>query len=166
MQPLLLTSSTPFYSYLYFYLAPLPPHLIPLLLYPHLSTSYPFQSPSMRSPILNSSSTLLLSSGYPILNERIIFAAMILLLFIGIKDDIMLISPSSKFGIQLLAAIAIVIIGDFRITNLHGIMGIMEINYFSSIAISILMVIAFMLLLAEACFSMSRTPYIVSLLVR
>ena len=30
-------------------------------------------------------STLLLSTGYPILNERIVFAAMILLLFIGIS---------------------------------------------------------------------------------
>ena len=68
---------------------------------------------------------------------------MILLLFIGIKDDIMLISPFSKFGIQLLAAIAIVVIGDFRITNLHGIMGILEINYMTSVVISMVMVIAF-----------------------
>jgi len=88
-------------------------------------------------------STLLLSTGYPILNERIIFAAMILLLFIGIKDDIMLISPLSKFAIQLLAAIALVVIGDYRITNLHGILGISEISYTASISISILMVIIF-----------------------
>ena len=88
-------------------------------------------------------STLLLSTGYPILNERIIFASMILLLFIGIKDDIMLISPLSKFSIQLLAAIALVVIGDFRITNLHGVMGITEVHYYISIGISILMVIAF-----------------------
>jgi len=88
-------------------------------------------------------STLLFSTGLPILNEKLIFAAMILLLFIGIKDDIMLISPSSKFAIQLLAAIALVVVGDFRITNLHGIMGTLEINYFASITISIVMVIAF-----------------------
>jgi len=87
--------------------------------------------------------TLLMSTGHPILNERIVFAAMILLLFIGIKDDIMLISPFSKFGIQMLAAIVLVVIGDFRITNLHGIMGILEINYYASIAISIVMVITF-----------------------
>ncbi len=88
-------------------------------------------------------STLLLTSGYPILNERIVFAAMILLLFIGIKDDIMLISPASKFGVQLLAAIALVVIGDYRITNLHGILGILEISYAASISLSILMVIVF-----------------------
>jgi len=88
-------------------------------------------------------STLLLSTGYPILNERIVFAAMILLLFIGIKDDIMLISPMSKFAIQLVAAIALVVIGDYRITNLHGLLGITEINYAVSISISILLIIVF-----------------------
>ena len=88
-------------------------------------------------------STLLLSTGYPIQHERIIFAAMILLLFIGIKDDIMLISPMSKFAIQLVAAIALVVIGDYRITNLHGILGLSEISYTASISISILMVIVF-----------------------
>ncbi len=46
-------------------------------------------------------STLLLTTGYPILNERIIFVAMILLLFIGIKDDIMLISPRWRKSTQL-----------------------------------------------------------------
>ncbi len=88
-------------------------------------------------------STLLLSTSYPIQHERIVFAAMILLLFIGIKDDIMLISPGSKLAIQLFAAIALVVIGDYRITNLHGILGISEINYVASISISILMVIVF-----------------------
>jgi len=88
-------------------------------------------------------STLLLSTGYPILNERIVFAAMILLLFIGIKDDIMLISPTSKFSIQLLAAVALVVVGDYRITNLHGILGVTEISYAASISLSILMVLVF-----------------------
>jgi UDP-N-acetylmuramyl pentapeptide phosphotransferase/UDP-N-acetylglucosamine-1-phosphate transferase len=88
-------------------------------------------------------STLLLSTGYPIQNERIIFAAMILLLFIGIKDDIMLISPTSKFSIQLLAALALVFIGDYRVTNLHGILGISEIPYAASISLTILMVLVF-----------------------
>lgn len=88
-------------------------------------------------------STLLLTTGYPIMNERIVFAAMILLLFIGIKDDIMLISPASKFSIQSLAAVALVVVGDYRITNLHGILGVTEISYAASISISILMIIVF-----------------------
>ncbi|MEE4257638.1 MAG: MraY family glycosyltransferase [Bacteroidales bacterium] len=88
-------------------------------------------------------STLLLSTGLPILNEKLVFAAMILLLFIGIKDDIMLISPRSKFIIQLLAAITIVVIGDFRITNLHGILGVTEISYIASVALSLLIVLMF-----------------------
>jgi UDP-N-acetylmuramyl pentapeptide phosphotransferase/UDP-N-acetylglucosamine-1-phosphate transferase len=88
-------------------------------------------------------STLLLTTGYPILNERIIFVSMILLLFIGIKDDIMLISPRAKFIIQFLAALALVIAGDFRITNLHGIIGVFELNYAVSISLSILVVIVF-----------------------
>lgn len=88
-------------------------------------------------------STLLLTTGYPILNERIVFAAMILLLFIGIKDDIMLISPGTKFIIQFLAAAALVIVGDYRITNMHGLLGISELSYIVSISLSILIVITF-----------------------
>lgn len=88
-------------------------------------------------------STLILTTGYPILNERIIFVAMILLLFIGIKDDIMLISPRAKLIIQILAALALVIVGDFRITNLHGIIGVFELDYSASISLSILAVIIF-----------------------
>jgi len=88
-------------------------------------------------------STLMLSTGYPILNERIVFAAMVLLLFIGIKDDIMLISPRTKFSIQFLAAAALVIVGGYRITNMHGILGILEMNYVASISLSILIVITF-----------------------
>ncbi len=89
-------------------------------------------------------SALILSTGYPILNERIIFAAMIQLLFIGIKDDIMLISPRTKFIIQFLAAAALVIVGDYRITNMHGLLGISELSYIVSISLSILVVITFL----------------------
>jgi len=88
-------------------------------------------------------STLLLSTGYPILSERIVFAAMILLLFVGIKDDIMLLSPRTKFIIQFLVAAILVIVGDYRITNMHGILGIMELHYAVSISLTILIVMLF-----------------------
>jgi len=88
-------------------------------------------------------STLLFSMGYPIMNERIIIVGMIMLLFVGIKDDIVLLSTKTKFSVQFLVAALVVIIGDFRITSGHGILGLMELNYFVSISLSIFIVMIF-----------------------
>ena len=61
---------------------------------------------------------------------RYILSCMIILFFIGIKDDILIISARKKFAAQILCALILVILGDIRLTHFHGILGINEINYF------------------------------------
>ena len=85
----------------------------------------------------------LLSLGTMFFTEiRFILVGMIIMLFIGIKDDIMVISPRKKFFAQIVSALILIIIGNIRLTNLHGILGINEINYFFSICVSILAIVA------------------------
>ncbi len=68
---------------------------------------------------------------------QFIVAALIIMFFIGIKDDILIIAPITKFIGQLIAAIIIVVFADIRLTNLHGFFDINSINYFWSILLSI-----------------------------
>jgi len=71
-----------------------------------------------------------------------IIAATVILFFVGIKDDILVTAPFTKLAGQLIAALVIVMLGDIRLTSLHGFFGIEEINYFWSFVISILTIIA------------------------
>ncbi|OQY01304.1 MAG: hypothetical protein B6I20_07810 [Bacteroidetes bacterium 4572_117] len=70
-----------------------------------------------------------------------IMAATVVLFFIGVKDDILVTAPLTKLAGQLIAALIIVLLGDLRLTSLHGFFGINEINYYWSIVITILTII-------------------------
>ncbi len=47
-------------------------------------------------------------------------AALIILFFIGVKDDILITAPLTKFMGQLVAVTLLVVLGDVRITNMQG----------------------------------------------
>ncbi|MEY3178030.1 MAG: hypothetical protein RLZZ390_1335 [Bacteroidota bacterium] len=55
-------------------------------------------------------------------------AASILVFFIGLKDDVYLISPTKKFLGQLLAVFLLTYQGDFQLNSLQGLMGIQELH--------------------------------------
>ncbi|MFN8437681.1 MAG: MraY family glycosyltransferase [Cytophagales bacterium] len=64
----------------------------------------------------------------------------ILIFFIGLKDDILPVSPVKKFFIQVLATSILLFIGNIRITSFQGFLGIGVINegisyFFSAIVI-------------------------------
>ncbi len=65
-------------------------------------------------------------------------AGLVILFFVGIKDDILIISPLTKFAGQLVAALIIVVFGNSMITNLHGFFGIHEIPWWIGIFLTIL----------------------------
>jgi UDP-N-acetylmuramyl pentapeptide phosphotransferase/UDP-N-acetylglucosamine-1-phosphate transferase len=67
--------------------------------------------------------------------------AMIILFFVGIKDDILIIAPVKKLYGEILATIVLVIAADMRFTSLHGFLGIYQINYISSILLTSFVVI-------------------------
>lgn len=68
-------------------------------------------------------------------------AAATVIFFLGIKDDILVLSASKKFIGQLIAAGIIIRFGDVRITNMHGFFGLNEIPYVASIILTIFIVI-------------------------
>jgi UDP-N-acetylmuramyl pentapeptide phosphotransferase/UDP-N-acetylglucosamine-1-phosphate transferase len=86
-------------------------------------------------------STLLVIEDMQVSDFRYIFAAMILLFFVGIKDDILVLSARTKLISQVSAVVFLVILGDIRLTNLHGLFGIGEINYWFSIALSMVTIV-------------------------
>jgi len=70
-----------------------------------------------------------------------IIAAIIILFFVGIKDDILVTAPLTKFAGQIIAALVIVMLADIRLTNLHGFFGIEDINYYWSFFLSIFTIV-------------------------
>jgi UDP-GlcNAc:undecaprenyl-phosphate GlcNAc-1-phosphate transferase len=65
---------------------------------------------------------LTLSPAFP--EFRYFLAAAILIFFLGIKDDILILSPSKKFMVQLAAAGILIHLGNIRIDSMHGLLGI------------------------------------------
>jgi len=73
--------------------------------------------------------------------ESILVAASIIIFFIGLKDDILVTAPMTKMSGQIVAALILVIIGNIRISSLHGFYGITEIGYLPSIVLSIFLIV-------------------------
>jgi UDP-GlcNAc:undecaprenyl-phosphate/decaprenyl-phosphate GlcNAc-1-phosphate transferase len=65
-----------------------------------------------------------------------LFVSMLILFFVGIKDDILIIAPAKKLYGEILSAFVLTVIADIRITNLHGFAGIAEIGYIPSILLT------------------------------
>ncbi|MBK6282660.1 MAG: undecaprenyl/decaprenyl-phosphate alpha-N-acetylglucosaminyl 1-phosphate transferase [Draconibacterium sp.] len=72
---------------------------------------------------------------------KYIFASVILMFFIGLKDDLLAISFRKKLIIQIVVAILLTILGNVRFTNLHGIFGVHVIGYFLSVGLSVFVII-------------------------
>ncbi len=77
-------------------------------------------------------------------------AALFMLFLIGIKDDILILSPLKKLLVQILVSIEIVIGGGMAVTNLDGLLGFYQIPWIAgailSIFIFIVMINAFNLI--------------------
>jgi UDP-N-acetylmuramyl pentapeptide phosphotransferase/UDP-N-acetylglucosamine-1-phosphate transferase len=56
------------------------------------------------------------------------FSAAIIIFFLGLKDDILLISPIKKFTGQLMAAFLLSFQGHFQLDSLHGFMGVHDLH--------------------------------------
>lgn len=69
---------------------------------------------------------------------KFLFASLIILLYVGIMDDIVVMRAYKKLVAQVVVSAFIVIGSDVRIRNLFGIFGIFEINYWISVFFSII----------------------------
>lgn len=72
---------------------------------------------------------------------KYIIGGLTILFFFGIKDDILVLDPKKKLAAQIVAALIVAVLGDIRITNLHGFIGIHEIDYIYSICFSVFLFI-------------------------
>jgi UDP-GlcNAc:undecaprenyl-phosphate GlcNAc-1-phosphate transferase len=68
-------------------------------------------------------------------------ASLMVIFFLGIKDDILVISATKKFIGQLLAAGIIIKFGGIQINNMHGFLGINEIPHTASILLTFFTII-------------------------
>ena len=63
-------------------------------------------------------------------------SSLIILFFLGIKDDILILSPKKKILIQIAASLLLITLGDLRITNLYGLLGYNSISYLPGVILT------------------------------
>lgn len=68
-------------------------------------------------------------------------AAILLLFFVGVKDDLVYLHPKKKFVGELVSAVIVILFTDLRITHLHGFMGATDISFINSFIITLLLFI-------------------------
>jgi UDP-GlcNAc:undecaprenyl-phosphate GlcNAc-1-phosphate transferase len=69
---------------------------------------------------------------------KFLFASLVILLYIGVMDDIVVMRAYKKLVAQLVVSALLVIGSDVRIRNLFGVFGVYELNYFLSVVLSII----------------------------
>ena len=70
-------------------------------------------------------------------NFKAVIATLILLFFVGLKDDIIGTAPMKKLAAHFIVGFIIVIMADIRIESMHDIFGIGELKFWQSYTISI-----------------------------
>ena len=66
-----------------------------------------------------------------------IYSGLMIVLFVGIKDDIMIIAPMKKLTGQVFAVILIAVFAGIRITNLYGLFHVEQLPYVASILLTV-----------------------------
>jgi UDP-GlcNAc:undecaprenyl-phosphate/decaprenyl-phosphate GlcNAc-1-phosphate transferase len=79
--------------------------------------------------------------GYSLPELNVIMGAMLLVFFVGLKDDLANLSPFKKLLAEIIAACIIIFPGNIRFSNLHGLFGLTEIGILPSVLISIFAII-------------------------
>ena len=73
------------------------------------------------------STLLFFPENLPVKNIQYLFVAILIIFFIGLKDDILITAPLKKLLGQVLAVSILVLLGDLQLTSLYGLMDIYEI---------------------------------------
>lgn len=78
------------------------------------------------------------TNGFDFILFRSFFASITILFFIGLKDDLILISNKYKILGQLIAFGIVIFFANVRLTSLDGIMGVEALSYFESVILTFL----------------------------
>ena len=82
-------------------------------------------------------------NGYILPGLTFIIAGVMIMFFVGLKDDIVTLSASKKLISQLIVAGILIFLGHFRFTSLHGFLGIETISLVPSVLLSAFVMIVF-----------------------
>jgi UDP-N-acetylmuramyl pentapeptide phosphotransferase/UDP-N-acetylglucosamine-1-phosphate transferase len=85
--------------------------------------------------------SLLSIQGYLNPEFQYFFAAALVIFFLGLKDDIMILSATKKFVGQIIAASILIHLGGIRLDSMHGLLGFNELPEGFSLALSYLTII-------------------------
>jgi UDP-N-acetylmuramyl pentapeptide phosphotransferase/UDP-N-acetylglucosamine-1-phosphate transferase len=85
--------------------------------------------------------TIISSDSFNINALKYLYAGTIAMFLIGLKDDIIGLSAKKKLIIEIVMALYMVILGHYRINDLHGILGFHEISYIWGLIISVVAIV-------------------------
>lgn len=86
-------------------------------------------------------STIVASNSLNIDELKQMFAVVIAMFLIGLKDDLIGLAAKKKFLIQIGMALYLIVLGSYRFTNLHGLFGIEEIGYIAGAILSVIAIV-------------------------
>lgn len=78
------------------------------------------------------------------INYNFLVGALMIVFFIGLKDDILITAPIKKLMGQLLATVILVVLGGVRITSMYGFLGVGELSPEISSALTVFTIIVVM----------------------
>jgi UDP-GlcNAc:undecaprenyl-phosphate GlcNAc-1-phosphate transferase len=82
-------------------------------------------------------SVVVFAGTYFIFELKYIISALIIVFFVGIKDDMLIIDPVKKMVGQIIAVLLIAVFANIRITNLYGLFYIEQLPYVASILVTL-----------------------------
>lgn len=62
----------------------------------------------------------------------------VIIFMMGVKDDLFVVSPYTKLSGEIASFLLLIILGNIRITSLHGFLGIHEISYVTSVFLTLI----------------------------
>lgn len=87
-------------------------------------------------------STIIATDGYNFSKLKYLVAAVNIMFFIGLKDDLIDLAAWKKLSVQIATATILIVFGNFRFTDLQGAFGIHEISYPVSFVLTLFTMIA------------------------
>lgn len=87
-------------------------------------------------------SSSLLIPHHLLMEGNILMSAGLVLFMTGLKDDLVGLTPSIKFLAQVFSALIVSVIADIRIDHLYGLFGVEELNFTSSIILTVIFIVA------------------------
>jgi len=87
-------------------------------------------------------SSIIATDGLSFDSLKYIIASVIAMFFIGLKDDLLVISAHKKLVVQIFASVILITLGNVRFTNLQGVLGIHELGFLPSVIVSIIIMVA------------------------